>query len=118
GHCASLPSGFGRDKDSLDQRGNLLLVAAQRAEEHGGEGCDAASPGRLTDRIALGDKRGGSGEVTALGLNEGERDQVDRQLVERADGAGELDLPDQDRALTILLPQRDGGPLGHQTVLE
>ena len=75
-------------------------------------------PGRLADRIALGDKRGGPGEVTAPGLNEGERDQVDRQLVERTDGTGELDLADQDLALVFLLPQRDGGPLGHQAVLE
>ena len=31
---------------------------------------------------------------------------------------GEPDLPDQDRALAILVPQRDGGPLGHQAELE
>ena len=102
----------------LDQRGHLRLVAAQRTEEHGGDERDAARPGRLADRIALRDQGNGRREVTPPRIVDGERDQVDRQLVERADAPGQLDLPEQDRALAILVPERDGGPLGHRAELE
>ena len=47
-----------------------------------------------------------------------ERGQVDRQLVERADVTGQPDLADQDRTPAILVPHRDGGPVGHQAKLK
>ena len=114
GHRASLTRGFGSGDGALDQRGGLRLVAAQSTEQHGGKGRDAAPPGHLADRIALRDQGIGPREVTAPRVIDGERAQIDRQLFERADGPGQLDLPDQDRALGVLVPQRAGGRLGHR----
>jgi len=67
-------------------------VAAQPAEEHGGERRDAAPPGRLTDRIALRDQRRRAREVTPPCLVDGQRDQVNRQLVEAAARSGNTDV--------------------------
>jgi hypothetical protein len=44
-----------------------------------------STPGHLTDRIGLRDQGSGARKVTAPRIIDGERDQIDRQLVERTE---------------------------------
>ena len=107
-HRASLALGSGHGDGSLDQRGELGLVAAERSEEHGDVGRDAA-PGRPGDRVDLRDQGGGRFEVTSPRVTVGERNQIDWQFFERSYGASELGLPRYDHACGIGVPQDDGG---------
>ena len=69
---------------------------------------DAAS-GHLGDGVGLRDQGRGRREVTSPCVAHGQRDQTGRQLLERASVTGELDLPRDDRAPGIFVPQHGGG---------
>ena len=114
--CAKLtacpwPAGGALGDGGPDQPGGLGFPAGQAGEPQRGERRVAGS-GRLGDHLGLRDQGGGGREVTAADVGRGLRGQVDRQLIEGADGPGELGLPHGNRVPAVLVPQHDGGRLG------
>ena len=61
-------------------------------------------PGRLADRPGFGDQQGGSSKVTAPHGLDSHTVQKERELVERADVTGELNLPDG-QAPALVVPE-------------
>ena len=61
-------------------------------------------PGRLTDRPGFGDQQGGSSKVPAPHGLDSHTVQKERELVERADVTGELNLPDG-QAPALVVPE-------------
>ena len=107
-----LAAGRGVLDSGLDQRGGLGFPAPQRSQQQGGVGRDAR-PGRLADRIVLSDQRSGGREVTTPCDGKGHLGQQDRELIQSADVTGELNLPQQDHAPAVVVPQGNGSLLGH-----
>ena len=111
GHRDSLSASLGLGDGRLDQRRGLGEAASQRREHHRGQP-GGARPGRRADRVGLGDQGRGGREVTAGRDGRAQGVQHDRQLVEHAGRTGEPDLPDEQRAPGVVVPQRAGGRLG------
>ena len=82
--------GFPGAEGGLDQRDGLGLAAPERSQHHGGVG-NQARPGGLAGGVGFGDQRGGGRKVTPRYGGSGQHAQQDRELVERADVASELE---------------------------
>ena len=74
----------------------------------------SARASRLTDRIGLGDQRGGRGQITRPRGGSTQPDQHERQLAERTDGTDRRGLPFDQRAPGVKVPQGDGGTFGER----
>jgi hypothetical protein len=93
--------------DPHDQRGHLCLSPLQRTEDR--QQVPAVPSGRRFDAFVFGDDGLNTREVTDQRACDAEREDMKRQLGERAGVADDTKIPGRDREEALVIPNGAGG---------
>ena len=107
------PRAATRFKVASDQPGRLGRVALPGGQDHGAVGQLVGSH-RLGDGLGLLDQRGGRGELARVQVHADPLGDGDREQAERAEVAGQLEMPCGERLPSLVVPQVVGAVGGHE----